>query len=116
MPEDPLRDSSVTATGCLICAAPLPGRADRRYCSPACRQAAHRRRSNPPTPIPTKALTGRTRLQHSVYEGDDCGQRLAGQQWCPDCSRPCRRLGDGGECPNCGDPITITELIEAPMA
>jgi len=46
---------------------------------------------------------------------DDCGQRLAGQQWCPDCQRPCRRVDHGGHCPNCGDVITITDLIEAPM-
>jgi len=47
---------------------------------------------------------------------DDCGQRLAGDQWCPDCQRPCRRVDFGGLCPSCGDAITLTELIEAPMA
>jgi len=53
--------------------------------------------------------------EHTVYECGDFGQRLAGQQWCPDCQRPCRRIGPGGSCPSCGDPITITDLIEALM-
>ena len=112
--EDPPRDGSVTATSCPICASPLIGRADQRFCSPACRQAAHRRRTRPPT-IPTTVATGRSRREHTIYECDDCGQRLTGQQWCPDCQRPCRRIDFGGPCPNCGEAITITDLIEAPM-
>ena len=113
MPEQP-RDGSVTAPGCLICAAPLSGRVDQRFCRPACRQKAHRRRTNP-TISPPAVSNSRTRRDRTVYECDDCGQRLAGQQWCPDCQRPCRRIDFGGPCPSCGDPITITELIEAPM-
>ena len=110
---DPSRDGSVTATSCPICTAPLRGRADQQYCSPPCRQAAHRRR----TPAPRPALPARrSRREQSVYECDDCGQRLAGQQWCPDCQRPCRRIDFGGPCPQCGDAITLTELLEAPMA
>ncbi len=32
------------------------------------------------------------------------------EQWCPDCSRPCRRLGAGGICPSCEEMITVEEL------
>jgi len=32
---------------------------------------------------------------------------------CPNCNRYARRVGTGGECPACGDAITITELLEA---
>jgi DNA-directed RNA polymerase subunit RPC12/RpoP len=51
---------------------------------------------------------GRPRREQTVYECDDCGQRLAGQ-------RPCRRIDFGGPCPHCGQATTITDLTEAPM-
>jgi len=114
VPDRPARDSSVTATDCPVCNAPLTGRTDQQFCSPACRQKAHRRRTNPPLPAPALPA-GRPRREHTVYECDDCGQRLAGQQWCPDCQRPCRRVDHGGLCPSCGDVITISDLIKAPM-
>ena len=115
MPDHPRSDGSVTATGCAIYAAPLPGRADQRFCSAACRQTAHRRRTSaPPTPTPTLAAA-RSARHITFYECNDCGARLVGQQWCYDCQRPCRRLDYGGLCPHCGDAITITDLIESPM-
>jgi len=115
VPEYPTRDGYVTPTGCAICGTPLTGRADQRYCSHPCRQAAHRRRTSPQLEPPQLPLGRQGIREHTVYECGDCGQRLAGQQWCPDCQRPCRRIGPGGSCPSCGDPITITDLIEAPM-
>jgi len=114
-PQRPSRDGYATPTGCLNCGAVLPGRADQRYCGHPCRQAAHRRRTNPPIEPAAALPAAGTRRAHTIYECDTCGQRLAGQQWCPDCQRPCRRLGTGGSCPSCGDPILITDLIEAPM-
>ncbi len=118
VPKRPPRDGSVTAPtdrACPVCAAPLSGRTDQRFCSPACRQRAHRRRSAPRITAPPALKAGRSRRQYSVYECDDCGQRLSGQQWCPDCQRPCRRLDYGGPCPSCGEAVTITDLLEAPM-
>jgi len=32
-------------------------------------------------------------------------------QWCPDCNRPCHRLGPGGECGSCGELLTVDELL-----
>lgn len=113
MPEHPSRDGSITATGCAVCAAPLTGRADQRFCSPACRQAAHRRRTNSDIVAPAVPAR-RPRREHTIYECDECGERLAGQQWCPQCQRPCRRIDYGGNCPSCGEPITINDLIEVP--
>ena len=115
MPENPTSDGYVTPTSCAICGKPLHGRADQRYCSHPCRQAAHRRRTSPPIQPPPLPDARRGVREHTIYECGDCGQRLAGQQWCPDCQRPCKRIGPGGTCPSCGDPITITELIEAPI-
>jgi hypothetical protein len=116
VPEDPARDGYVTPTGCAMCGEPLHGRADQCYCSHTCRQAAHRRRTSPRVQPPQLPKAHRGLREGTVYECGDCGQRLAGEQWCPDCQRPCRRIGPGGPCPSCGDPITFTDLIEAPMA
>ena len=46
----------------------------------------------------------------SVYECPVCSQRYLGEQRCTDCNVFCRRLGAGGECPHCGDPVTITDI------
>ena len=118
MPENPSGDGYVTATSCPVCATPLNGRADQRYCTPACRQSAYRARTQTPEPQPPALPPlppGRSRREHTVYECGACEQRLLGEQWCPDCQRPARRLGPGAECPSCGDPVTISDLIEAPM-
>ncbi len=45
----------------------------------------------------------------SIYECADCGERLLDRR-CPDCNRFTRRLGTGGNCPCCGETITIDEL------
>jgi hypothetical protein len=115
VPEHPRRDGYVTAISCPVCATPLNGRADQRYCTPACRQAAYRRRTQNPTPQPPPPARGRSRREHTVYECGACEQRLLGEQWCPDCQRPARRIGPGAPCPSCGDPVAISDLIEAPM-
>jgi hypothetical protein len=118
VPEHPTRDGYVTATRCPICATPLAGRTDQRYCTPACRQAAYRRRTPSPAPqppAPPPPAPGRSRREHTVYECGDCGQRLLGEQWCPDCQRPARRIGPGAPCPACGDPVAISDLTEPPM-
>ena len=118
MPEHPARDAYVTATSCPICATPLPGRADQRYCTQACRQAAYRARTQnptPPPPAPPPPAPGRFRREHTVYECGACGQRLLGEQWCPECQRPARRIGPGAPCPHCDEPIAITDLTEPPM-
>lgn len=116
MPEHPRGDTYVTPTRCPVCGAALTGRTDRRYCSHTCRQAAYRNRTQAPTPpAPALPAAGRTRRQHTVYECSECGQRLAGQQWCTEGQHPARRIGPGGTCPSCGDAVTIAELTEAPM-
>ncbi len=46
----------------------------------------------------------------SVYECRDCGERLLGQRRCPDCNLFARRIGTGGNCPSCGETVTIDEL------
>ena len=78
------------------------------------RQRAYRARhapdpATPPAPLPA----ARSRTATGIYECPGCGERLAGARRCPDCNLYARRIGTGGECPACGDTITITELLEA---
>jgi len=104
-------DVYVTAPGCLACGQPLPAGRARSFCSPACRQAAYRRRHQPAVqqiPLPR----GRSRLQGTVYQCPECEARYLSEQWCPDCSRPCRRLGAGGICPCCEEVITVAEISD----
>jgi predicted RNA-binding Zn-ribbon protein involved in translation (DUF1610 family) len=108
----PSSDVSVTAPRCPACGQQLPTGRSRRFCSPACRQAAYRRRHQPDAPqVPLPRP--RSRLDGTVYQCPDCDTRYLAEQWCPDCSRPCQRLGAGGTCPSCDELITTTELTDA---
>lgn len=103
------RNAFVTAV-CGACGQPLgPGRA-RRWCSDACRQAAWRRRHQPPTCAPALP-TGAPRKPRTVYECPDCSTRLLGTQVCEDCTTFMRRVGIGGICPCCDEPISVDELV-----
>ena len=106
----PRDDTRNDTAACPACGQPFTRAGRRRWCSPACRQAAWRRRH------PAAAAAGhlpppRPARQHTIYECGECGTRYAGQQWCPDCTRPCRRIGPGGPCPHCDEPVAITDLI-----
>jgi hypothetical protein len=105
----PRGDVSVTAPRCPACGQPLPPGRSRRFCSAACRQAAYRRRHQsaaPQAPLPPR----RSRLEGSLYQCPECDTRYLAEQWCPDCSRPRRRLGAGAICPSCEEMITVEEL------
>lgn len=109
MSDHPLVTTGVTATGCQACGRPLrDGRSDRRYCSPACRQAAHRRRQAQPRP-----LAARTPPAQTIYECPACGTRQLGEQRCDDCGVFSRRIGPGGPCPHCDEPVALADLIES---
>jgi hypothetical protein len=54
----------------------------------------------------------------TVYECGGCGLRAVGERRCADCSTFMRRVGAGGACPHCDEPITVAELFgreEAPL-
>ena len=67
-------------------------------------------RQSPPPDVPLPPR--RSRLQGTVYECTECETRYLAEQWCPDCSLPCRRLGPGGSCPCCQETITIAEITD----
>jgi hypothetical protein len=110
MPDDTLRNDDLTI-GCPVCSRRFRPSGRRRYCSDTCRQAAWRQRH--PAPLPVLPL--RTPRVETVYECGTCETRYLGEQWCPDCQRPCRRIGPGGACPHCDQPVALTDLLTTPL-
>ena len=92
----------------------VPARA--RYCSDACKQRAYRlrRTSDVPTYLTRPAAAPRRRpslVSQTVYECPTCETRLLGERRCPDCHVFCRRLGLGGLCPHCDEPVLLTDIL-----
>ncbi len=105
-PEPPLRNDSETMA-CALCGTTFQPVGRQRFCTPAHRQAAWRRRH--PTPLPTVPV--HTPRQTIVYQCPECESRYLGDQYCSDCGRFCRRIGVGGLCPACDEPVAISDLL-----
>jgi hypothetical protein len=95
---------------CGFCAAALVEGRARLFCDSACRQAAYRRRHQGPAPE-LVALPPARPKESTVYECDECGERLVGSQRCDECNRFARRVGPGGHCPSCDSAVTVEELL-----
>lgn len=108
MTARPLRNDGLTMS-CPICQQPFRPLGRRRYCSDRCRQAAWRSRH--PGPVPE--VPRRTPRVATIYECGTCEARYLGEQWCPACQRPCRRVGPGGACPHCDGPVALADLVPA---
>jgi len=104
--ESPSRNDGVTIA-CPVCARGFHPSGRRRFCSAACRQAAWRRRHQAPAPT----LPSRLPRHAVVYECPACLARYLGEQRCTDCQLFCRRVGPGGSCPHCDEPVAIADLI-----
>lgn len=102
----PLRNDGVTMA-CPICHQPVRRTGRRRFCSAACRQTAWRRRQ--PTTVP--AIPNRSPRPSTVYACPACDAHLLGDQRCPDCNTFARRVGPGGRCPHCDEPVAVSELL-----
>ena len=113
----PSRNDGGTIPGavCPACGRGFSPRGRRRFCSDACRQAAWRRRhATPVGPVPVlppRGAAGHATAGNVVYECPTCGGRLLGEQRCPDCHVFCRRVGLGGRCPACDEPVAVADLI-----
>jgi len=106
MAQTPSRNDGGTIT-CPICSQPFRPVGRQRVCSAACRQAVWRRRHPTPLPvIPAPAARAAT-----VYECPSCETRYLGEQRCADCGVFCRRVGPGGACPHCDEPIALADLL-----
>jgi hypothetical protein len=103
-------DVSVTPPSRSICVDRSRLGRSRRFCSSAYRQAAYRRRHQSvaaEAPLPGR----RSRLEGTLYQCPKCETRYLAEQWCPDCSTPCQRLG-AVYLPCCEEMITIEKLTE----
>jgi len=49
----------------------------------------------------------------TVYVCPSCDARFLGEQRCPDCGLFCRRVGPGGPCPHCEEPVALVDLLGA---
>ena len=94
-------------TICPICGTRFHRVGRQRFCDDACRQAAWRRRH--PTPLPV--VPPRSPRPSTVYECPACQIQYLGDQYCPDCRLFCRRVGPGGLCPSCDEPVAIADLL-----
>ena len=101
MPDTPSRNDDRTIA-CPICGHGFRPSGRRRFCSDACRQAAWRARQPIASALP---LAPRTPRPVTVYECPACEARFLGEQRCPDCHLFCRRVGPGGACPHCDEPL-----------
>jgi hypothetical protein len=110
----PSRNDGVTMV-CPICGHHFTPVGRQRVCSAACRQAVWRRRhaaSRPPLPLPLPLpLPARVPRTATVYACPSCDARFLGQQRCDECGVFCRRVGPGGACPHCEEPVAVADLL-----
>ena len=115
MPDTPSRDdnetTSPTAPSCPVCERAFIPVGRQLFRGDRCRKTAWRRRNSTPAVAVAVPPLRRTR-ESTVYACPDCETRYLAEQWCPDCARPCRRVDVGGLCPNCEEPVTLTDLFD----
>ena len=92
---------------CPVCQHPFQPRGRQQVCSAACRQALWRLR-HPPLP---PSVPDRSSRSDTIYECPSCDARYLGEQRCADCGVFCRRVGPGGPCPHCGEPVAVADLV-----
>ena len=45
-----------------------------------------------------------------IYECPECETRYLDERRCPDCNLFTRRIGPGGSCPHCDEPVAQADL------
>ena len=45
-----------------------------------------------------------------IYECPECETRYLDERRCPDCNLFTRRIGPGGSCPHCDEPVAEADL------
>lgn len=111
--RDDIGTTSPAATRrCPVCTATFTPVRRQAYCSERCRKSAWRRRHAAPLAVVVPPT--RTRREITVYACPECETRYLGEQWCHDRVRPCIRVGPGGACPHCDEPVAVTDLLDTP--
>ena len=91
---------------CPACGQPFEPTDRRSYCSDACRAAVYKRRRDPAKAV-LAVPKAQPRRPITVYECDSCAAGAVGHQVCENCRSFMRRVGIGGACPACDDPVAI---------
>ena len=95
----------VPTANCAWCGSVFVPSGRRLFCSNACKQASYRARRPGPPPVL------HTAQPFVVYECPSCERRyLSPERRCEDCNLFCRKVGSGGLCPHCDEPVACTEL------
>lgn len=110
----PSRHDGVTIT-CPVDGRRFTPTGRQKFCSPACRAAAYRRRRDAHRTTLT-VPRAQPRRPITVYECDGCGDRALAEQHCSACNTWMRRVGLGGCCPACDQPVTVNELLGQEVA
>ncbi|MGH8921946.1 MAG: hypothetical protein ACRD0H_26995 [Actinomycetes bacterium] len=97
---------------CPVCHTQFTPIRRQRFCSDSCRKTAWRRRHNADPPTPRAVPAAAHRRDHTIYACPECDTRYHAQQRCADCNTWCTRVGPGGLCPHCDEPVAVTDLIE----
>ena len=82
----------------------------KQVCSAACRQALFRRRRAAASGL-LVVPPHRPRRDETIYQCPSCEARYLGTQRCSECGVFCQRVGPGGLCPECGEPVAIADLL-----
>lgn len=109
IPESPSRDDSVTIT-CSACGIAFVPVGRQLWCSNTCRSRGYRLRQKSDTP-PVVLQVAVPRRTYTVYQCDSCDTRSLGEQRCENCGIFMRRIGFGGLCPCCEEPVAAIELV-----
>ena len=89
----------------------------QRYCTDTCRKTAWTRRHATTAAVTEPVVPQRIRRRDvTIYACPTCETRYHGEQWCHDCNQPCTRVGLGGLCPHCAEPVAISDLIHTLQA
>jgi predicted amidophosphoribosyltransferase len=111
-PDHDITTTTTRQLRCPVCWTQFTRIRRQKYCSDNCRKTVWGRHraavatSAPPPPPPSR------RRDATVYACPSCDSRFHGQQWCHDCNQPCTRVGLGGLCPHCDEPVAITDLFD----
>jgi len=93
---------------CKWCERPFTPSGRRRFCSDACKQAHWRACRIGASDVNEDAKPARP--DRTVYECPSCEQRYYGIRRCEECNLFCRRIGTGGLCPHCDEPVAYQDL------
>ena len=111
----PMTTTALERLLCPVCWTPFRRVGRQRFCSDNCRKTAwartHKIPARPVEPVPPP---GRRR-DATIYSCPSCEARYHAQQWCHDYNQPCTRVGLGGLCPHCDEPVALTDLLDTPQ-